>query len=130
MAEKEEEEGPTTTSKLDELIIDVRKKNRETQASLILASQKLAALADKESDLYKKEIAEIINGLTSTTNRIVEDIDNLYIFALGTSEKLNLLSTIVCTLPEVIQNEELVNGILKKLNNFDERIRKLRESAG
>lgn len=127
MAEKEEE-GPTTTSKLDELIIDIRKKNRETQASLILASQKLAALDNKESDPFKKEIAEIINGLTSTTNRIVEDIDNLYIFALGTSEKLNLLSTIVCTLPEVIQNEELVNGILKKLNNFDEKIRKLRES--
>ena len=128
MAEKEEE-GPTT-SKLDELIIDIRKKNRETQASLILASQKLAALDNKESDPFKKEIAEIINGLTSTTNRIVGDIDNLYISALGTSEKLNLLSTIVCTLPEVIQNEELVNGILKKLNNFDDRISKIRESAG
>jgi hypothetical protein len=127
MAEKDK--GPTT-SKLEELIVDVRKKNRETQASLILASQKLAALADKESDPFKKEIAEIINGLTSTTNRIVGDLDNLYISALGTSEKLNLLSTIVCTLPEVIQNEELVNGILKKLNNFDDRITKLRESAG
>jgi hypothetical protein len=127
MAEKEE--GPTT-SKLEELIIDVRKKNRETQASLILASQKLAALADKESDPFKNEIAEIINGLTSTTNRIVGDIDNLYISALVTSEKLNLLSTIVCTLPEVIRNEELVNGILKKLNNFDDRMTKLKESAG
>jgi hypothetical protein len=127
MAEKDK--GPTT-SKLEELIVDVRKKNRETQASLILASQKLAALTDKESDPFKKEIAEIINGLTSTTNRIVGDIDNLYISALGTSEKLNLLSTIVCTLPEVIENEELVNGILKKLNNFDDRITKLRESAG
>jgi hypothetical protein len=127
MAEKDK--GPTT-SKLEELIVDIRKKNRETQASLILASQKLAALADKESDPFKKEIAEIINGLTSTTNRIVGDIDNLYISALGTSEKLNLLSTIVCTLPEVIQNEELVNGILKKLNNFDDRISKIRESAG
>jgi DNA replication protein DnaD len=125
----EKDKGPTT-SKLEELIVDVRKKNRETQASLILASQKLAALAEKESDPFKKEIAEIINGLTSTTNRIVGDIDNLYISALGTSEKLNLLSTIVCTLPEVIQNEELVNGILKKLNNFDDRITKLRESAG
>jgi hypothetical protein len=127
MAEKEE--GPTT-SKLEELIIDVRKKNRETQASLILASQKLAALADKESDPFKNEIAEIINGLTSTTNRIVGDIDNLYISALVTSEKLNLLSTIVCTLPEVIRNEELVNGILKKLNNFDDRMTKLKESGG
>ena len=128
MAEKEEE-GPTTTSKLEELIIDIRKKNRETQASLILASQRLAALADKESDPFKKEVAEIINGLTSTTNRIVGDIDNLYISALGTSEKLNLLSTIVCTLPEVIQDEELVNGILKKLNNFDDRITKLKEKV-
>jgi hypothetical protein len=109
--------------------MDVRKKNRETQASLIQASQKLSTLADNESDPFKKEIAEIINGLTSTTNRIVGDIDNLYISALGTSEKLNLLSTIVCTLPEVIQNEELVNRILKKLNNFDDMITKLKESA-
>lgn len=124
----EKEEGPTT-SKLEELIIDVRKKNRETQASLIQASQKLATLAGNESDPFKKEIAEIINGLASTTNRVVGDLDNLYISALGTSEKLNLLSTIVCTLPEVIQNEELVNKILKKLNNFDDTITKLKESA-
>lgn len=114
------------------LIKEVREQNRQKQDKLIQASQRLRKLVDdiNEPTLNKETVAETINDITSTTNSLIGVTDSLFVLQLATNEKLNAIVRIICTLPGVIENKELVNSIVEKMDNFDNDIVSLREDLG
>lgn len=114
------------------LIKEVREQNRQKQEKLVQASQRLRKLVDdiNEPTLNKETVAETINDITSTTNSLIGVTDSLFVLQLATNEKLNAIVRIICTLPGVIENKELVNSIVEKMDNFDNDIVSLREDLG
>jgi hypothetical protein len=114
------------------LIKEVREQNRQKQEKMIQASQRLRKLVDdiNEPTLNKETIAETINDITSTTNSVIGATDSLFVLQLATNEKLNAIVRIICTLPGVVENKELVNTIVEKMDKFDNDIVKLREGLG
>ena len=111
---------------------EVREQNRQKQEKMIQASQRLRKLVDdiNEPTLNKETIAETINDITSTTNSVIGATDSLFVLQLATNEKLNAIVRIICTLPGVVENKELVNTIVEKMDKFDNDIVKLREGLG
>jgi len=85
--------------------------------------QKFTALAERESDPFRKAAAEDLAAIHFTITTLWHDIEMLYVFEYTNQEKFNLLSKFIFGLPEVVQNQVIFTDMIKKMTELDKRIK-------
>jgi hypothetical protein len=112
-------------SSTEESIKEIRQKIRERQAVTQEAYQKFVALVNEESDPFKSVIAELVAIFQSTMDLLWLELEQLYTKEYVNTEKIDLLYEFIFTLPEVTEDKEVTDRMLKKYNNLRKRIRRI-----
>jgi valyl-tRNA synthetase len=120
---------PAAASSMEESIKEIRQKIRERQAIAQEAYQKFVALANEESDQSKSVLAELLGTIASTIELIWLDIEQLYTIAYVNTEETEQLYQFIFTLPEVTEDKEVIDRMLKKYNKLRKRIRRITKNS-
>jgi hypothetical protein len=113
-------------SSMEESIKEIRQKIRERQAIVQETYQKFVDLANEESEPFKNVLAELLSAFQSTMNLIWLEIEQLYTIEYVNTEKIDQLYEFIFTLPEVREDKEVTDRMLKKYNKLRKRIRRIR----
>lgn len=114
---------------MEDLVKEIKEKIRRRQEFAQVLYQKFVALADEESDLFKKEVAETLAATQFDLSSMWSDVEKLYIVELVNAEKIKLLYELITLilLPEVTKDSELTKEVREKIKDLNDRISNLQE---
>ncbi len=124
---KEGDERKEARDSLEESIKDIRQKILQRQTIGEAAWQKFAELANQESDPFKKAVAEDLAAIHFTLNTMWLEIERLYTIEMVNAEKIKQLYTFIFTLPEVIEDKDVINRMLGRYGELRNKIKSLQE---
>ena len=114
---------------MEELTKEIMEKIRQRQEFAKGLYQKFVALADEESDPFKKEVAETVAATQFDISSMWSDVEKLYVMELVNAEKIKLLYELITLtlLPEVTKDPELIKEVREKIKDLNDRIKNLQE---